>query len=198
MRTYVQQCRNAVFVFSGSQKSMMSEMFSSPARPFYQSVSMMFLKPVPLPAYNEFARKHFETADKQLDDGVVAAIYQRFDGTTWYLQKVLNQLFATKNHVQIEDVDKAVQQIICQNEEAYKDVLYQLTARQRDLLVAVSLEGKARQITGAPFIKRYQLASASSVQKSSQALIEKQLLTHQQGVYEVYDKFMEEWLCHDQ
>ena len=158
----------------------------------------MFLKPVPLPAYNEFARKHFETADKQLDDGVVAAIYQRFDGTTWYLQKVLNQLFATKNHVQIEDVDKAVQQIICQNEEAYKDVLYQLTARQRDLLVAVSHEGKARQITGAPFIKRYQLASASSVQKSSQALIEKQLLTHQQGVYEVYDKFMEEWLCHDQ
>ena len=46
MRTYVQDCRNAVFVFSGSQKSMMSEMFSSPARPFYQSVSMMFLKPV--------------------------------------------------------------------------------------------------------------------------------------------------------
>lgn len=198
MRTYVQQCRNAVFVFSGSQKSMMSEMFSSPARPFYQSVTMMFLKPVPLPAYNEFARKHFRTAGKQLDDDVVAAIYQRFDGITWYLQKVLNQLYATKDHVQIEDVDKAIQQIIYQNEEAYKDILYQLTARQRDLLVAISLEGKARQITGAPFIKRYQLTSASSVQKSSQALIEKQLLTHQQGVYEVYDKFMEEWLCHDQ
>ena len=32
MRTYVQQCRNAVFIFSGSQKSMMSEMFSPPAR----------------------------------------------------------------------------------------------------------------------------------------------------------------------
>ena len=54
MRTYVQQCRNAVFVFSGSQKTMMSEMFSSPARPFYQSVSMMFLKPVPLGEYEKF------------------------------------------------------------------------------------------------------------------------------------------------
>ena len=42
LRTYVQDCRNAVFVFSGSQKRMMSEMFSSPARPFYQSTSMMF------------------------------------------------------------------------------------------------------------------------------------------------------------
>jgi AAA+ ATPase superfamily predicted ATPase len=194
MRTYVQQCRNAVFVFSGSQKSMMSEMFSSPARPFYQSVSLMFLKSVALPEYETFARRHFENAGKQIADGVVKAIYERFDGTTWYLQKVLNQLFATKDIVAVSDVDQAVEQIINQNEEAYKDVLYQLTTRQRDLLVAVGHEGKARQITGMSFVKRYHLSSASSVQKSSQALQERQLLTHQQGIYEIYDKFMSEWL----
>ena len=195
MRTYVQDCRNAVFVFSGSQKSMMSEMFSSPARPFYQSVSLMFLKPVALTEYETFAKGHFENAGKQIAPDVVKAIYSRFDGTTWYLQKVLNQLFATKDQVSVDDVDKAVEQIINQNEEAYKDLLYQLTARQRDLLIAVSREGKARQITGSAFIKHYNLSSASSVQKSAQSLMEKQLLTHQQGVYEVYDKFMSEWLC---
>ena len=194
MRTYVQDCRNAVFVFSGSQKSMMSEMFSSPARPFYQSVSLMFLKPVAVLEYEAFAKKHFNKAGKQIADGVVSAIYERFDGTTWYLQKVLNQLFATKDDVTVSDVDIAVGQIINQNEEAYKDILYQLTVRQRDLLVAVSREGKARQITGAAFVKRYHLSSASSVQKSAQALMEKQLLTHQQGIYEIYDKFMSEWL----
>lgn len=174
---------------------MMSEMFSSPARPFYQSVSLMFLKPVPLPEYETFARRNFEKAGKQIADGVVSDIYERFDGTTWYLQKVLNQLFATKDNVARSDVSPAVEQIISQNEEAYKDVLYQLTARQRDLLVAVSSEGKARQITGMAFVKRHHLASASSVQKSAQTLVDKQLLTHQQGVYEVYDKFMSEWLC---
>ena len=194
MRTYVQDCRNAVFVFSGSQKSMMSEMFSSPARPFYQSVSMMFLKPVALSEYEVFAKGHFEKAGKQIADDVVKEIYVRFDGVTWYLQKVLNQLFATRDSVDPSDIDKAVEQIINQNEEAYKDVLYQLTARQRDLLVAVSHEQKAKKITGSAFIKRYHLASASSVQKSAQTLTEKQLLTHQQGIYEVYDKFMSEWL----
>lgn len=194
MRTYVQDCRNAVFIFSGSQKSMMSEMFSSPARPFYQSVSMMFLKPVAQSEYEAFAKGHFEKAGKQIADGVVRAIYERFDGTTWYLQKVLNQLFATKDSVVVSDVDKAVEQIINQNEEAYQDILYQLTVRQRDLLIAVSREGKAKQITGSPFVKRHHLSSASSVQKSAQVLTEKQLLTHQQGNYEVYDKFMSEWL----
>ena len=195
MRTHVQDCRNAVFVFSGSQKSMMSEMFSSPARPFYQSVSMMFLKPVPLLEYEQFAKRHFEHAGKTIASGVVRAIYERYDGTTWYLQKVLNQLFANNDSVIVDDVEKAVNQIINQNEEAYKDILYQLTARQRDLLVAVSREGKARQITGMQFVKNHHLSSASSVQKSSQALLEKQLLTHQHGVYEVYDKFLSEWLA---
>ena len=194
LRTYVQDCRNAVFVFSGSQKHMMSEMFSSPARPFYQSTSMMFLKPVALSEYENFAKYHFENANKHIADGVVKAIYERFEGTTWYIQKVLNQLFATSDNVIVEDVDKAVTQIIMQNEEAYKDTLFQLTVRQRDLLVAIGREGKAKQITGMQFVKRHHLSSASSVQKSAQILIEKQLLTHQQGVYEVYDKFMSLWL----
>ncbi len=193
-RTYVQDCRNAVFVFSGSQKRMMSEMFSSPARPFYQSTSFMFLKPVALSAYESFASRHFEKAGKQIDDGVVKAIYNRFDGTTWYLQKVLNQLFASSDHATVDAVDKAVTQIILQNEEAYKDTLFQLTIKQRDLLVAIGQEGKARQMTGVEFVRRHHLSSSSSVQKAAQILEDKQLITHQQGVYEVYDKFMAEWL----
>ena len=125
---------------------------------------------------------------------MVKAIYERFEGTTWYLQKVLNQLYATTDHAATDDVERAVTQIIRQNEEAYKDTLFQLTARQRDLLVAIGQEGKASQITGMQFVKRHHLSSASSVQKAAQALLEKQLITQQQNIYEVYDKFMAEWL----
>lgn len=155
IRTYVQQCRNAVFVFSGSQKSMMSEMFSSPARPFYQSVSLMFLKPVALTEYELFAKRLFEKAGKQIDEGVVRSIYERFDGTTWYLQKMLNQ---------------------------------------RNLLAAISCERKATKILSMPFVRNYHLASVSSVQKAASILLDKQLITRQQDVYEPYDKFMGAWL----
>ena len=194
LRTYIQDCRNAIFIFSGSQKHMMSEMFSSPARPFYQSTSMMFLKPVALSEYEIFAKYHFEKAHKQIAAGVVESIYDLFEGTTWYIQKVLNQLFATFDSISKDDVDRAVRQIVLQNEEAYKDTLFQLTLRQRDLLVAIGREGKATQITGMAFVKRYHLSSASSVQKAAQILVDKQLVTQQQGVYEVYDKFLAEWI----
>ena len=59
---------------------------------------------------------------------------------------------------------------------------------------AIGREGKATQITGMAFVKRYHLSSASSVQKAAQILVDKQLITHQQGVYEVYDKFLAEWI----
>ena len=154
----------------------------------------MFLKPVALTAYESFADHHFKLSKKQIDPGVVKTIYERFEGTTWYLQKVLNQLYATTDHAATDDVERAVTQIIRQNEEAYKDTLFQLTARQRDLLVAIGQEGKASQITGMQFVKRHHLSSASSVQKAAQALLEKQLITQQQNIYEVYDKFMAEWL----
>ena len=198
LRTYVQHCRNAVFIFSGSQQHMMSEMFTSPARPFYQSVSLMFLKPVDLAQYEAFARRHFELRGRHIADGVVREIYQRFDGTTWYVQKMLNQLFADTapgDTATQDDVDATEEKILAQNDEAYKDILFQLSIRQRDLLVAVSKEGKARQITGNRFVRAHHLVSASSVQKVAATLVEKQLLTHHQGVYEVYDRFMTAWLA---
>ena len=197
LRTHVQRCRNATFIFSGSQQHMMSEMFSSPSRPFYQSVSMMFLHPVMLERYEEFAKRLFNNYDKKIDEGVVREIYDRFDGTTWYMQKMLNQLFGmtpSGGKASLDEVEKAEEEIILQNEEAYKDTLYQLTIRQRNLLLAVGKEKKAVHITSGAFIKKYHLISASSVQKSMGILMTKQLLTNHQGIYEVYDKFMGKWL----
>ena len=194
LRTYIQSCRNAVFVFAGSQQSMMSEMFSSPARPFYQSVSLMFLKPVALVEYERFAERHFENGGKHIEKGTVELIYNQFDGITWYLQRILNHLYASTDMAKIDDVKNAIMQIARQNEDAYEDTIIQLTSRQRDLLIAVGREGCATKITGTQFVKRYHLESASSVQKAASMLVAKQILTHRNGVYEVYDKFMKEWL----
>ena len=43
LRTYVQYCSNAHFIFAGSQRHLMGSIFTSPSRPFYQSVTIMNL-----------------------------------------------------------------------------------------------------------------------------------------------------------
>ena len=59
LRTHIQQCSNANFIFAGSQRHLMSEMFLSPARPFYQSVVPMSLNPISLARYWAFAEPQF-------------------------------------------------------------------------------------------------------------------------------------------
>ena len=197
LRTYVQQCRNAVFVFSGSQRHMMNEMFASPARPFYQSVTLMAVPPIAKDKYVEFARHHFSTNGKALKDEVTEDIYDRFGAITWYLQKMLNELYSltangetcTKDMIEI-----ALHNILSSYESAYQDMLIQLSAKQVALLKSICKEGRARQITGSKFVKNHHLDSGSSVQKACQALLARQLITQTAGEYEIYDKFMYMWL----
>ena len=100
LRTYIQDCNNAWFVFSGSKRHMMGEMFSSPARPFYQSASTMSLKPISLDAYASFITGHFEQAGKQIALDAIRYVYDKFEGTTWYIQKICNELYTTASAVQ--------------------------------------------------------------------------------------------------
>lgn len=197
LRTYVQYCTNAHFVFSGSARHMMGEIFTAPGRPFYQSVTIINLPLIPLPAYNEFCCKKFATADKHLSEGVAELVYERFEGITYYMQKVMNVLFmrtADGGTCTAEDVDGAIDFIIDFSHNTYEDMLYQLPEKQRIILLAIAKDGKCKNLTSAAFVKRHHLTSASSVNSAVKALLEKDLLTCTMGEYQLYDRFLEIWI----
>ena len=197
IRTHVQHCRNANFIFSGSQRTMMAEIFNSPARPFYQSTSMMTLDCIPKDTYCLFAQKHFDAAGKSIPGSVFFSVYERFDGITWYIQRVMNELFAITSpgsSCTMEMIDIAINNILRANEFSYQSMLFQLPPKQKMLLVAICKAGKATAITSADFIRRWHLPSTSSVQSAIKGLVEKSFVTSALGVYEVYDKFFAMWL----
>ena len=197
LRTYVQHCRNAQFIFSGSQRTMMSEMFLSPSRPFYQSTSMMSLGSIPLDKYVPFARNLFEESGKYVSEAVVASVYERFEGVTWYVQRVMNEFFSlTPQGAECTDqmMETAIDNILRANEFTYQSLLFQLPPKQKELLLAICKEGKARNVTSSAFVRKYRLPSSSSVQSAIKGLLEKNFVTSTLGVYEVYDKFFALWL----
>ena len=197
LRTYIQHCRNAQFIFSGSQRTMMGEMFLSPSRPFYQSTSMMNIGCIPLDKYSVFAQKLFKEANKGISAETIAKVYQRFEGVTWYVQRVLNELFSlTPQHGTCDEdmLDIAIKNILRANEFTYQSLLFQLPIKQKELLMAIAREGKAQNLTSSAFVKKYRLTSSSSVQSAIKGLLEKNFATSNLGVYEVYDKFFGLWL----
>lgn len=196
LRTYTQHCTNAQFIFSGSKRHLIGEMFTNSNRPFYQSSAMMDLGAIPLDKYTAFAQHHFENAGKHISEQTIADIYERYNGTTWYMQFVLNTLYATTREGETclpTDVDAAVDVILSQLNYNYRSTLFYLPSRQKEVLLAICNEGAAKNVTSRAFTNRYHL-SASAVQGALKGLLDKDFITEELGEYRVYDLFFDEWL----
>lgn len=197
LRTYVQQCSNAQFIFAGSQRHLMSQMFTSASRPFFQSVSMMHLGPIDEDEYDAFAHNHFAQSGKTLAEGVTKAVYELSKGVTWYTQKLFNVLFAqtlSGETCGTDKVSEALDDILQTQEFGYKEMMFRMPEQQKVVLTALAQEGETCAITSGAFIRKYRLKSASSVQAAVKGLLEKDFITYEKGRYTVYDIFLGYWL----
>ena len=197
LRTHIQYCDNANFVFSGSRQHLMGALFTSPARPFYQSVTLYALDKLPLEKYRDFCERLFSERGRTVDPETVDRLYDMFEGITYYIQRVMNELFSRTPEGEVcvkEDIDNAINSIVAVSSPIYEDLLYQLPQKQSMVLMAIGKEGKATSLTSGKFTRKYGLVSPNSVKSALPALIDKGLVTNDRGVYQVYDKFFNLWL----
>ena len=195
LRSYIQFMHNVRFIFSGSKKHLMVEMFCSPKRPFYQSTQLMELNPLHEEIYYDFANKFFEAKKGSISKEVFQSLYQRFDGYTWYIQAVLHRLYEQEKHVDTESqvLDAILFQINTLSSH-YQTLTMFLTNNQFTLLKAIAQAGIVSQPQSMDFIQRYSLPTTSSVKSALEVLTDKDLVYRTPKGYIVYDRFMGLWL----
>ena len=198
IRTLVQQSTRISFIFCGSKRHIMTDMFFSPSKPFFQSVISQSLYPIPMETYIEFAGRLFAERGKFLDKFTAELVYRMFDGCTWYIQMMMNEMFALTQENTIctpEYIDIAWENIIGAQEDRYQSILYYLAPKQKQLLQAIAKDKKAENITSAAFIKKHRLTSASSVQAAMKPLLKNDIITSEDGAYRVSDYFFSAYLA---
>ena len=199
LRSYMQFLPNVKFIFSGSKKHLMDAMFSTANRPFYQSTQKIGLKEIPLETYRKFAIKLFRKYKKTLDETTFDYIYSELSGHTWYVQLVLNKLFAlNKNRHSVQDVETLIAEVLEEENATYKTYCEIITKGQLRLLRAIATERKVSAPFETNFIHKHNLTAPSSVRLALNSLIEKMLLLKDdEGSYFVYDRFFSLWLMSD-
>ncbi len=198
LRSKIQQCKNTSFIFAGSKRHVMSMMFNSPKKPFYQSAISMGLDPIPEDTYIKFAIEQFARYGKSIDADAVQLAYRTFSGVTWFVQMVMNELYAITPFGELcpkEKVPEAINNVVLSQEVQYKEILSMVPPKQKQVLQAIAKEGCANGITSAQFIRKYQLPSASSIQSAVKGLMEKEILTQEDGSYRIYDYFFSYWIA---
>ena len=197
LRTHIQRLDNCHFIFAGSERHMMQEMFVSSARPFYHSADMLELKAIPAEIYVPFVVRHFKQRNRTIAESDVEKVYALFQGHTYYIQKTFNESFADTpegDECTLETIQTAIDNMIASNDTIFREILSNIPEKQKELLYAIAKDGEAERITSSEFIKRHSLTSASSVQSAAKKLLEKDLITEINKVFSVTDRLFAMWI----
>ena len=197
LRTYIQRCKKTQFIFSGSRKHLMAQMFLSPSKPFYQSTINLGLEPIDKDVYVAFAQEMFGKGNKSVDAEAVEQVYDLSRGITWYMQVLLNEMYELTDENECclsACIEPAIQNVIRVQEPFYRELLATLPPKQKTVLFAVIREGEARNVTSKQFISKYKLELTSSVQTAMRALLEKDIVLNRDNVYSVYDVFFAQYV----
>ena len=195
LRSYIQDMHNVHFIFSGSQAHMLGEMFLSPKRPFYQSTSEIAIGPIDEQVYYAFAAGFFRQAGRSLPQEVFHLVYSLYEGYTWYVQMILNRMYAkSKRTVDAGLVQDCILELLQENEFYYQYLLQTLPRGQVKLLKAVAKEKKVREITAGAFLAKHGITAASSAKSALGVLLDSEILYRSPDGYIVYDRFFGQWL----
>jgi len=199
LRTYIQQMHNLTFIFCGSKKHLMADIFTNEKKPFYASTSFVSLSKIDEAPYTAFIRRLFEERQRSITSEAILFILEWTRRHTYYTQQLCHTIYANgKQTIDLEEVKLACNQLMQQSEAVYLQYRQMLTDKQWDYLIAIAKEESVQQITASAFLKRHKIGTPSVSRRLADALCEKGLLnddsTLDGTVYSVSDVFLSHWM----
>lgn len=196
LRSHIQHLTSVNFIFSGSQRHVLENMFVSASRPFYQSSQLMNLDTIDIDAYYLFAKKNFAKNGQDVSRDTFEYAYKKLFGHTWYVHMLLNRLYESKEaNITTECVDSLLNDITIENEATYQTFMRLVTPVQGKLLRAVAAEGVIKEVLGHKFLQTHHLGATSTVKSAVKSLVEKELMLISGDEYQIYDRFFMLWLA---
>ena len=183
LRSHVQTMNNCRFIFAGSNRHILENMFHSAAKPFYNSTEQLYLDRIAREKYVTFICAKFREARREILSGAAHHVFATV---------------APEKTVDENDVLFVLDALLEEKSHAFAGQLSQLNYGQKETLVAIAKAGKATGVTSVAFIKKNALKSPSSVQYAISTLLDSQILTYEQEgrgkTYSLEDRFLEMWI----
>lgn len=199
LRTYIQPLHNVRFIFCGSKKHIMVDMFTNAKKPFYESTSFLFLDKLDIPTYSAFIRQKYAERGKTISDEMIEDIIHWTCGHTYYTQSLCNVLYMiSEKNISFEHLRRAKQYILQSNTDRFLEIKRLITPSQWKMLKAVACEESVSHPTSSEFLGKYRISSGAAALRNLKALLDKELLlettTLESTSYRVYNVFLSRYL----
>ncbi len=197
LRAIIQHHSNTLsYIFLGSKKSIMSELFFNKSRPFYKSVKHLPIKAIENDIWRKYIKDGFKKYDKNIDNNHIDTILNITKGFPYYTQQLSYELFATTDKKCDEiKVQNAIALTIDKEKSLFALELSHLTTNQHKAL-RVIIKSNGKNIYKKELLDNYDMSS-STIKRAVESLLNKDILDLEDGVYYFQDPLFEYYMARE-
>jgi len=197
LRSMIQHHSNVSYLFLGSRKHLIQKMILGRSRPLYRAGGHYPLGPIAEQHWQPFISKRFNDAGKVITPERVQEICRLTEGHPFYTQHLCHvvwELCESPSQVTEALLREAVRVLLEREDYSFTTQWESFTGPQQRLLKGLASEPPGAKVYGGEFVQRHGLGSASSVQRATQALLDRDVIDREKGSFLVTDRFFRLWI----
>jgi uncharacterized protein len=194
LRSVIQSHSNSVsYIFCGSKKSILSEMFNDESRAFYKSVKHVPINEITLDDWKVFANEKFSQTGKSITNDQISQIFQFTNGFPYYMQQLLFSVWDITGKIVEDDVIKKALSLMIEREyDLYSLIWSSLTPNQKRCLKYILTYQEGNLYTNDK-LGDFGM-NATTLKSTLEALMKKDVIDRKNEIYYLVDPFMKQWV----
>ena len=196
LRSKIQFHKDIPYMFAGSVRNQMSEIFTHPESAFFKSAISLDVGPLDRGAFARFLADKFALGKRIVDNGAMAkviAIAENVPGDVQELCEALWETTSYKDVIHEANLASALELIYARESKGYESALVQMTGQQLKCLVGLARMGGKSPLSSA-FIQGVGISGPASIKKALNRLVQLKIVYRHQGEYKFVNPFFKSWL----
>jgi len=197
LRGLVQQQEKTAFVFCGSVRSRMEEVFTDSGSPFFNAAMRLYVGPMERRGFGRFLERKFAAGDRRLKAGVLDAVLEACHDNPGNAQRFCTALWQVADageEIAEAHMAQAWAMLFATQGDQYEMVLQSLSPQQSQVLRALSRLGGNSNLSK-ELVEISGVSLLPSVAKALDGLVNKRIVQKVGTTYRVCDLFLSAWLA---
>ena len=194
MRGRIQFQGDIPYVFTGSVRKRMVELFDNPDSAFYKSALTLCVGEIDRDSFAKFLRRRFESGHRRVSDETVGTIMDTVADVPGDVQQLCEAIWGvTSGDVGAKDIEAALQVVFMREGDKFEGFCERLSPVQFRLLVGIARIG-GREIQSRAFLDAAGIGNAASARKAAIRLCELRYVYLFRSEYRFSSMFFKAWL----
>jgi len=196
LRSKIQFHNNIAYVFVGSMRHKMDEIFTSSNSAFFKSAIPLTVDPMPYEEFSEFLVKKFKKGRRKVFKETLKQVFEIANNITGDIQQLCETLWEVTpegDTVSSGKLKAALELIFAREQKSYETFVSLLTDFQLKCLTALAKEG-GRKVYSMDFIKAVGHHSSASVSRAITRMININILFKSGKEIRFVNPFFKAWL----